>query len=148
MTGPMRGRSGRGPTISRFGSISRTPTRAAWSITPIISASWSARVRTCCAPSASNKGEALEAGDGVYAVTEVTIKYRAPARLEDALLVVSKVREVRAASCLIHQSVMRGDRILAEALVTVAFLSPDGRPRRQPREWVRLFQGMEKEGVR
>ncbi len=83
---------------------------------------------------------ALERGEGVYAVAEVQIKYRSSARLEDALVVVSRVLEVRAASCLIHQRVMRGDEILTDATVTAAFLSPEGRPKRQPREWVEIFE--------
>ena len=91
--------------------------------------------------------KALEAGDGVYAVAEVAIKYRAPARLDDALLLLSEVREVRAASCLIHQRVMRGSELLAEASVTVAFLSRQGRPRRQPRDWVERFEKVRKKQV-
>jgi acyl-CoA thioester hydrolase len=88
---------------------------------------------------------ALEGGDGVYAVAEAHIKYRASARLDDVLVVVSHVREVRAASCVIQQQVMRGSEILTDAIVTVAFLSPDGRPRRQPRAWVELFEGLKGE---
>ena len=83
---------------------------------------------------------ALEAGDGGDAVAEVAIRYRAPAKLEDELVVVSEVREVRAASCVIQQRVMRGAQILTEATVTAAFLSPDGRPKRQPRAWVEKFE--------
>ena len=78
---------------------------------------------------------ALNAGIGVYAVAEATIRYHAPARLDDDLFVLSEIRAVRAASAVIHQRVMRGQRLLAEATVTAAFLSPDGRPKRQPREW-------------
>ncbi len=83
---------------------------------------------------------ALESGEGVYAVAEAQIKYRRPAKLDDALVVVSRVTEVRAAYCLIHQRVMRGEEILTDATVTAAFLSPEGRPRRQPREWVERFE--------
>jgi acyl-CoA thioester hydrolase len=83
---------------------------------------------------------ALEGGEGVYAVAEAQIKYRRPAKLDDALVVVSRVAEVRAASCVIHQRVMRGEEILTDAIVTAAFLSPEGRPRRQPREWVQNFE--------
>jgi acyl-CoA thioester hydrolase len=83
---------------------------------------------------------ALESGEGVYAVAEAQIKYRRPAKLDDALLVVSRVAEVRAASCVIHQRVMRGEEILTDATVTAAFLSPEGRPKRQPREWVQSFE--------
>ncbi|HWT12134.1 MAG TPA: tol-pal system-associated acyl-CoA thioesterase [Allosphingosinicella sp.] len=88
----------------------------------------------------------LEAGDGVYVVAEANIKYRRPARLDDELLVLSEVREVRAASCLIHQRVMRGREILADAIITAAFLSAEGRPKRQPRSWVDRFERLKREG--
>ena len=83
---------------------------------------------------------ALEAGEGVYAVAEVAIKYRQPAKLDDDLVVVTELTEIRAASVLIHQRVMRGDEILTDARVTAAFLSPQGRPKRQPRAWVEKFE--------
>ena len=51
---------------------------------------------------------AIESGEGVYVVAEAQIKYRASAKLDDDLLVLSEVSQVRAASCLIHQRVMRG----------------------------------------
>ena len=90
---------------------------------------------------------ALESGEGVYAVAEANIKYRGPAKLDDEIVVVSSVREVRAASCVIHQQVMRGDEILTDATVTAAFLSPEGRPRRQPRAWVEMFERLKGEDV-
>ena len=95
-----------------------------------------------------NQRAAIEAGEGVYAVAEVSIKYRMPAKLEDELVVASDIREIRAASVLIHQRVMRGDELLTDAQVTAAFLSMDGRPKRQPREWVEVFKrlkGVEEE---
>ena len=79
-------------------------------------------------------------GQGAYAVTEMNIKYRRPAHFDDALVVISTVEAVRAASCDIHQTVMRGDEILTEARVTADFVSPDGTPRRQPALWVAAFQ--------
>ena len=89
---------------------------------------------------------ALEGGEGVYAVAEVAIRYRAPARLGDDLVVVTDIDAIRAASVLIHQRVMRGDEILTDALVTAAFLTPEGRPRRQPRDWVDRFERLQAEG--
>ncbi|MGF1549153.1 MAG: tol-pal system-associated acyl-CoA thioesterase [Sphingomonadaceae bacterium] len=83
---------------------------------------------------------ALEGGEGVYAVAEVHIRYRRPARLDDALLVLSRPTAIRAASAVIQQRVMRGEELLAAAEVTAAFLAPDGRPRRQPRAWVEKFR--------
>ena len=89
---------------------------------------------------------ALDAGEGVYAVAEASIKYRGSAKLDDDLVVVSEVREVRAASCVIHQRVMRGLELLTDATVTAAFLSPEGRPKRQPREWVEKFERLKGAG--
>jgi acyl-CoA thioester hydrolase len=83
---------------------------------------------------------AIDAGTGVYAVAEANIRYLRPARLGDDLVVVSSVEQVRAASVLIHQRVMRGPEQLTDARVTAAFLTFDGRPTRQPREWVALFE--------
>ena len=88
---------------------------------------------------------ALESGEGVYAVAEVAVKYRHPAKLDDDLLVVTEIEAIRAASVLIHQRVMRGDEVLTDARVTAAFLSPDGRPKRQPRAWVEMFERLKGE---
>ena len=83
---------------------------------------------------------AMEANEGVYAVAEVNIRYLRPARLGDDLVVVSTVEQVRAASVLIHQEVRRGPETLTEAKVTAAFLTLDGRPTRQPKNWVAKFE--------
>jgi acyl-CoA thioester hydrolase len=88
---------------------------------------------------------ALEAGEGVYAVAEVAVRYRAPAKLGDDLIVVTGIEEIRAASVLIHQRVMRGQELLVDAKVTAAFLTPEGRPRRQPRAWIDQFQRLQGE---
>jgi acyl-CoA thioester hydrolase len=86
---------------------------------------------------------AMLRGDGsAYFVTHVDVRYRRPARLADDLLVVSKVEQVRASSVRIQQRVMRGQELLADAHVTAAFLDSEGRPRRQPGEWVKIFQAI------
>ncbi|WP_118855824.1 YbgC/FadM family acyl-CoA thioesterase [Sphingomonas mesophila] len=82
---------------------------------------------------------AKEDGIGVYAVAEAHVRYLRPARLGDDLVIVSSVEQVRAASVHIHQRVMRGAEHLADGRITAAFLGPDDRPRRQPREWVDRF---------
>jgi acyl-CoA thioester hydrolase len=86
---------------------------------------------------------ALEADEGVYAVADVSIRYLKSAKLGDDLLVLSTVEAVRAASVAIHQRVMRGPEQLTDARVTAAFLTPDGRPKRQPKEWVERFKQYE-----
>ena len=80
-----------------------------------------------------------ESGLGVYAVTDIQIRYRRPARLDDDLTVVSRVTGVGAATCAIHQSVMREAEQLTDATVSVAWLTPQGRPQRQPKAWTDIF---------
>ena len=87
-----------------------------------------------------------EAGEGAYAVTSLAIRYRAPARLDDALVVVTRVTEVRAASVSIHQRVMRDALVLADADVVAALVAPSGRPRRQPRDWIERFGALADKG--
>lgn len=82
----------------------------------------------------------FEAGEGVYAVRAIALRYHRPARLDDALVVASRVLNVRAAAVVIHQRVMRGDDIVAEAEVEAAFITPAGRPRRQPAQWLARFE--------
>ena len=90
---------------------------------------------------------ALDAGEGVYAVAEVAIRYRRSARLGDDLVVVSRIETVRAATTVIHQRVMRGAETVTDARVTAAFLTLDGRPQRQPRDWVDRFRALEAKGI-
>jgi acyl-CoA thioester hydrolase len=89
---------------------------------------------------------ALDAGEGVYAVADVAISYKRPARLGDDLLIVSTLETIRAATVVIHQRVMRGAETLTDARLTAAFLSPDGRPRRQPADWVAAFRAVMNKG--
>ena len=84
----------------------------------------------------------LRDGGDAYYVADVHIRYLRPARLGDDLVVVSTVEQVRAASVVIHQRVMRGPEQLTDARVTAAFLTADGRPQRQPREWVERFKAI------
>lgn len=85
---------------------------------------------------------ANDAGKGAWAVTDLAIRYRRPAKLDDDLTVISTVETVRGASVIIAQQVMRGEEILTEGRITAAFLRPDGRPRRQPPSWADRFKAI------
>ncbi|MEO7634772.1 MAG: YbgC/FadM family acyl-CoA thioesterase [Sphingomicrobium sp.] len=82
----------------------------------------------------------LRATGSAYAVVSVDIRYRHPARLGDTLLVVSSIEGLRASSVDIQQRVMRSGQVMTDARVTAAFLDAQGRPRRQPKEWVDKFR--------
>ena len=91
---------------------------------------------------------AMLRGDGsAYFVAHVDIRYRA--RRGSATIFRSSARSNRSAHrrSNIQQRVMRGDELLADASVTAAFLDRDGRPRRQPREWVEKFERTRQQGA-
>jgi acyl-CoA thioester hydrolase len=88
-----------------------------------------------------------EAGEGAYAVADLHIRYRAPARLDDALLVVSRVTAASTARTIIHQAVRCGARTLADAEVVAALVAPGGRPRRQPAAWLEIYRRLVAEGA-
>jgi len=81
-----------------------------------------------------------EGGDGVYAVADISLAYRRPARLDDDLVIRSHVTSIGAATCSIHQTVMREREILTDGDVTAAYLTPQGRPQRQPKPWIAIFK--------
>lgn len=88
---------------------------------------------------------AIEAGaagkdGGAYAVTEMNIKYVSPAKLDDDVVIETTATQVGAASVRMEQIARRGDNILAKAEVRAGFLTPEGRPRRQPAQWVASFK--------
>ena len=86
--------------------------------------------------------DVLDSGGGAYYVAQANIRYVKPARLGDDLVVVSTVETVRAASVEIQQRVIRAGELLTDARVTAAFLDANGRPQRQPKEWVEKFNGI------
>lgn len=90
---------------------------------------------------------AIEAGEGAYAVSEFNLRYRSPARLDDAVLIESTVSELRGASVRLVQRAFRKDRLLVDATVRVGFVSPDGRPRRQPELWRAAFKTIISQGT-
>jgi acyl-CoA thioester hydrolase len=87
----------------------------------------------------------MAAGEGYFAIAEARLKYLRPAKLADDLVIISQITELRAASWVVHQRVMRGAEELAYADIRVAFLSPDGRPTRQPRAWTESYKQILKE---
>ena len=82
---------------------------------------------------------AIENREGAYALSEVNLKYFAPARLDDDVVIETCCTELGAASCRMRQVARRDGQILCEAHLRVGFITLDGRPRRQPAEWRAAF---------
>jgi acyl-CoA thioester hydrolase len=84
-----------------------------------------------------------EAPSFAFVVRSMRLDFRKPAFMDDLLEVRSLSREVSGASIVLVQRVMRGEEVLVEAEVRVAFVS-EGRPKRIP-EALRKAMGADAE---
>lgn len=75
---------------------------------------------------------ALKAGGTAFAVRRVEADYLAPARFDDLLTVETTVVGATPARLVLQQQVLRGDRLLFEAGVTVVAVGASGRAVRLP----------------
>ena len=73
-----------------------------------------------------------EAPGVAFVVRHMDIAFRKPAHMDDVLDIVTVPEEVKGASVTLHQQVMRGDELIVEAHVQVAFVS-GGRARPIPK---------------
>jgi acyl-CoA thioester hydrolase len=64
-----------------------------------------------------------EAPGFAFVVRSMTIEFIKPARMDDVLHVLTEPQEVKGASIVLHQEVRRGEELLIEARVRVAFIS-------------------------
>ena len=75
---------------------------------------------------------AKEAPGFAFVVRSMTLDFRAPASMDDVLTVTTVPAEVKGASITLSQTVARGEDVLVEAQVRVAFVS-GGRARPIPK---------------
>jgi len=88
-----------------------------------------------------------EAPGFAFVVRSMAIEFLKPARMDDVLTVTTAPEEVKGASIMLLQKVARGDDMLAEAHVRVAFVSA-GRARPIPKPLrVAMLAGRERLGT-
>lgn len=74
--------------------------------------------------------DGLQAEGRQIVVTELTVRYRVPAGPGDELVVETVVDEVRGASTVWSQRIVRGDEVVATATLRAGLTDAAGRPRR------------------
>ncbi|WP_407528794.1 tol-pal system-associated acyl-CoA thioesterase [Methylobacterium oryzisoli] len=80
-------------------------------------------------------------GEGLFfAVRRMTIDWLIPARMDDVLAIETRTAEVRGASIVIAQRILRDEQVLLTADVRVAALA-GGRPARLPDNLRALLEG-------
>jgi acyl-CoA thioester hydrolase len=77
---------------------------------------------------------ARQSGGTAFIVRRCAIDYIQPARLDDALVVETRLQELGGASIHLSQDVLRDGTLLVRATVVVACIGAQGRPVRLPAE--------------
>ncbi|MDH5203475.1 MAG: tol-pal system-associated acyl-CoA thioesterase [Nitrospirota bacterium] len=67
-----------------------------------------------------------------FVVVHVDISYKRPARLGDNLEVKTEVTEIKNATIIVKNQVLKDDTLLVEAYVTIACIDKEGKPQRLP----------------
>ena len=78
------------------------------------------RARTEWLRALGHSQEQLRLNEGaMFVVSDTTLRYRRPARLDDLLRVTVKLAEVRRASITLAQEAWRGDELLTEGTIRI-----------------------------
>ena len=77
--------------------------------------------------------ELLDQADPIaFVITTMDLRFRAAARIDDALVVRTTYDAVKGPRLIIRQAITRGGQLLTEADVEAACIDRKGRPRRPP----------------
>lgn len=86
-----------------------------------------------------DQGQLKAEGGGVFAVRRVVAEYRAPAVYDDLLDVQTRYISHSGARLVLHQAVLRGEKLLLEAEVTLVCINDARRPIALPHSLTRHF---------
>ncbi|MGB3875304.1 MAG: tol-pal system-associated acyl-CoA thioesterase [Shinella zoogloeoides] len=68
----------------------------------------------------------------VFVVHRMEIDFKAPARMDDILTILTSTEKAGGAKMILNQEIRRGDQLLVAARVIIAVINAAGRPRRLP----------------
>ncbi|MBN9045692.1 MAG: tol-pal system-associated acyl-CoA thioesterase [Rhizobiales bacterium] len=77
----------------------------------------------------------------VWVVRRMEIDYKSPARMDDLILIETRVSEIRGARVIMAQQITCEGRLLSQARVEAVMITKEGQPRRIPDEWRDAFTG-------
>jgi acyl-CoA thioester hydrolase len=74
-----------------------------------------------------------------FMVHRMEIDFKAPARMDDIITVVTRTEKAGGAKMILQQEIRRTDQLLIAAKVVIAVVNRNGRPRRLPDDLARQF---------
>ena len=101
------------------------------------------RARTECLRGLGFEQSALLVQNVAFAVRSVNAEYLKPARLDDELIVLSRIESLGRAQLVFAQRIERGDELLLEAKIRVACFDPlRGKAQAMPKEIHEKFRAL------
>lgn len=77
----------------------------------------------------------------VFVVHRMEIDFKAPARMDDVLTILTVTEKAGGAKMVLNQEIRRGEQLLVAAKVIIAVINAQGRPRRLPEALADSFLG-------
>jgi acyl-CoA thioester hydrolase len=74
-----------------------------------------------------------------FMVHRMEIDFRAPARMDDIVSIVTRTEKAGGAKMILQQEIRRGEQSLISAKVVIAVVNRNGRPRRLPEDLAKQF---------
>ena len=71
-----------------------------------------------------------------FAIRKIELDYKKPARVDDHLVVQTTYDQIKGARLWVSQACYRGDDLLVTAVSEAASITPEGRPKRAPKNMV------------
>ncbi|SIQ16776.1 (3S)-malyl-CoA thioesterase [Rhizobium sp. RU35A] len=84
---------------------------------------------------------ALDEEGLVFVVHRMEIDFKAPARMDDILTILTRTEKAGGAKMVLQQEIRRGETLLIAARVVIAVINRHGRPRRLPESLANAFTG-------
>jgi len=75
-----------------------------------------------------------------FAIRKIELEYKRPARIDDALLIMTSYERYKGARLWVSQEVWRGDQLLTTAYSEAACIDMNGRPRRPTPKMIEKLQ--------
>lgn len=94
-----------------------------------------------------NHSDLWDADDPLaFAIRKIELDYKKPARVDDHLTIVTTYDRFKGARLWVSQACYRGDELLVTAVSEAASITPEGRPKRPPKEMLERLKPYLEEG--
>jgi len=75
-----------------------------------------------------------------FVIRKINLDYKKPARIDDHLTIVTTYDSLKGARLWVSQAAYRGEELLVTGVSEAACISPEGRPKRSPKDMIEMLK--------